>query len=112
MPRPKKPLEQRGEPGRKRCPACTNLAPTASRNCPECGHLFPRKQPISPMEMLDLMSAHWRYVESAGGCEKALDLAGQLKWLHERMGGWDQVLQMLTPTCRIVDGIAGREAAG
>ncbi len=48
-----------------------------------------------------MIERHAQYVESAGSHEKALYLARQLRWLVERFGGWDELLQALQVSSRI-----------
>jgi hypothetical protein len=65
------------------------------------------------MEVLELIRRMGRYVQDAGSREKALDLARQIKWLHERMGGWDEMLKALDlSSVRISEGTSQHEIAG
>ncbi len=118
MPRKRPPLEERGAPGRRRCPKCKALSPVSHPQCDQCGHGFPphkpRMKPYSPMDILELIRRREQYVESAGSQEMALGLARQLRWLVERFGGWDEMLQVLdvSSRVRISEGTSEHEAAG
>ena len=44
-PQVKKPKPGTGDPPAKVCPGCDTLVPTATRQCPHCGHQFPPPKP-------------------------------------------------------------------
>ena len=118
MPRKRPPPDERGSPGRRRCPACKALSPVSHPTCDQCGHAFPARKPprrpYSPEEIVELVQRRWQYVESIGGEKRSLEVARQLRWLVERFGGWDHLLQALdvSSRVRISDGTSQREAAG
>jgi len=98
MPRKPKPEGERAVRGRKRCPQCRSLVPTASRYCPACRWEFRSAtvQPVTPEQVSELLLRQRDLLKVAGDYETAQRLLQDCRALVDFFGGsWEAAAEAL-----------------